>query len=112
MYLPGALLTVGAAFRQFPEIQWLTSLFKVQWDSHGRETRRYWVQGFSGEAVGHFLDYAAKLIGKGDLSKAVDSLKKVIESAPGRVKVREQLAQIESRMRDLESEKRTIKEEP
>jgi tetratricopeptide (TPR) repeat protein len=51
-------------------------------------------QGFSGEAVGYFLEYAGKLIEKGDLPKAVDSLKQVIEAAPGRVKVREQLAEV------------------
>ena len=51
-------------------------------------------QGFSGEAVGYFLEYASKLIDKGDLARAVDSLKKIIESAPGNVRVREQLSEV------------------
>jgi tetratricopeptide (TPR) repeat protein len=54
----------------------------------------YMEQGFSGEAVGYLLEYAGKLIDKGDMDKAAESLRKVIESAPGRVKVREQLAEV------------------
>ena len=54
----------------------------------------YLEQGFSGEAVGYLLDYAGKLIEKGDLDGAADSLRKIIESAPGRVKIREQLAEV------------------
>jgi tetratricopeptide (TPR) repeat protein len=54
----------------------------------------YLEQGFGGEAVGYLLEYAGKLIEKGDLDRAADSLRKIIESAPGRVKVREQLAEV------------------
>jgi tetratricopeptide (TPR) repeat protein len=54
----------------------------------------YFEQGFGGEAVGYVLEYAGKLIGKGDFTRAVDSLKKVIEFAPDKVKVREQLAEV------------------
>ncbi|MFH1312828.1 MAG: DUF6584 family protein [Candidatus Eisenbacteria bacterium] len=54
----------------------------------------YFQQGFGGEAVGYILEYAGKLIDKGDLQRAVDSLKKVIEFAPDKVKVREQLAEV------------------
>jgi len=54
----------------------------------------YLEQGFSGEAVGYLLEFASKLIEKGDLDRAAESLRKIIESAPGRVKVREQLAEV------------------
>jgi tetratricopeptide (TPR) repeat protein len=63
-------------------------------------------QGFSGEAVGYFLEYASKLIDKGDLSRAVDSLKKIIESAPSNVKVREQLSEVYMHL-DLKDEARS-----
>jgi tetratricopeptide (TPR) repeat protein len=63
-------------------------------------------QGFSGEAVGYFLEYAGKLIDKGDLARAVDSLKKVIESVPGNVKVREQLSDVYMHL-DLKDEARS-----
>ncbi len=58
----------------------------------------YFEQGFGGEAVGYVLEYAEKLIDKGDLQRAVDSLKKVIEFAPDKVKVREQLAEVYSHL--------------
>lgn len=63
-------------------------------DAHRLLGDLYFEQGFGGEAVGYFLEYAAKLIDKGDLTRAVDSLKKVIESAPDRTGVREQLAEV------------------
>jgi tetratricopeptide (TPR) repeat protein len=63
-------------------------------------------QGFTSEAIGYFLEYAGKLIDKGDLPRAVDSLKKVIEAAPGRVKVREQLAEVYTHL-DLKDEARS-----
>ena len=63
-------------------------------DAHRLLGDLYFEQGFGGEAVGYVLDYAAKLIDKGDLTRAVDSLKKVIEFAPDKVKVREQLAEL------------------
>jgi tetratricopeptide (TPR) repeat protein len=63
-------------------------------DAHRLLGELFLRQGFSSEAVGYFLEYAGRLIDKGDLPRAVDSLKKVIESAPGRVKVREQLAEV------------------
>lgn len=50
VYLPGAFRTIGSVFRQFPEVQWLTSLHKVQWDENGRETKRYKVKGFNRRA--------------------------------------------------------------
>jgi glycosyltransferase involved in cell wall biosynthesis len=50
VFLPGAFLTIGSVFRQLPEVQWLTSLYKVQWDENGHETRRYQVKGFNRRA--------------------------------------------------------------
>ena len=49
-YLPGAFLTVGSVFRQLPEVQWLTSLYKVSWDENGAEIKRYKVIGFNRRA--------------------------------------------------------------
>jgi len=54
----------------------------------------YLDQGFAGESAGYFLEYAEKLIEKGDLVKAAETLRQVIEAAPGTVKVREQLAEV------------------
>jgi tetratricopeptide (TPR) repeat protein len=54
----------------------------------------YLEQSFSGEAIGYFLEYAEKLAASGDMQKAAEALKKVIETAPGRVGVREQLANV------------------
>jgi len=51
-------------------------------------------QGFESEASNYFLEFASKLIAKGDLRRAVDALKRVIEFAPTSVRVREQLAQV------------------
>jgi len=66
----------------------------------------YLEQGFSGEAVGYLLEYSSKLIEKGDLERAADSLRKIIESAPGRVKVREELAEVYLHL-DLKDEARS-----
>jgi tetratricopeptide (TPR) repeat protein len=66
----------------------------------------YMEQGFSGEAVGYLLEFAGKLIEKGDLDRAAESLRKIIESAPGRVKVREQLAEVYTHL-GLEDEARS-----
>jgi tetratricopeptide (TPR) repeat protein len=63
-------------------------------DAHRLLGDLYFEQGFGGEAVGYFLEYAGKLIDKGDLGRAVDSLKRIIEFAPDKVKVREQLAEV------------------
>jgi tetratricopeptide (TPR) repeat protein len=54
----------------------------------------YIEQGFTGEAVGHLLDYSCKLIEKGHMDRAAEALRRVIEFAPGKVKVREQLAEV------------------
>lgn len=54
----------------------------------------YLQQNFTGEAVGYFLEYAERLIELGDMQKAAEALKKVIETAPGKVNVREQLANV------------------
>lgn len=50
VYLPGALQAVGSVFHTLPEVEWLTSLWKVQWDENSREIRRYQVKGFSRKA--------------------------------------------------------------
>ncbi len=51
-------------------------------------------QGFESEASNYFLELASKLIARGDLTRAVEALKRVIEFAPTSVKVREQLAEV------------------
>lgn len=54
----------------------------------------YLEQSFTGEAIGYFLEYAEKLVTAGDMPNAAEALKKVIETAPGRVQVREKLAAV------------------
>jgi tetratricopeptide (TPR) repeat protein len=54
----------------------------------------YLEQSFTGEAIGYFLEYAEKLAAQGDMQNAAEALKRVIETAPGRVNVREQLANV------------------
>jgi tetratricopeptide (TPR) repeat protein len=54
----------------------------------------YLDQGFASEAAGYFLEYAEKTIAGGQLAKAAEVLRTVIESAPGTVRVREQLADV------------------
>jgi tetratricopeptide (TPR) repeat protein len=63
-------------------------------DAHRLLGELYLEQGFAGEAVGHFLEYVSKLIDKNDRKRAAEVLRKVIESAPGSVKIREQLADV------------------
>jgi tetratricopeptide (TPR) repeat protein len=63
-------------------------------DAHRLLGELYIEQGFSGEAVGYLLDYSAKLIEKGHMERAAEALRRVIEFAPGRVKIREQLADV------------------
>ena len=50
VYLPHALRTMGTVFEELPEVEWLTSLWKVQWDENSREINRYKVKGFSRKA--------------------------------------------------------------
>lgn len=50
IYLPGAFHMIGSVFRQFQNIDWITSLWKVQWDHKGHEIRRYQVNGFDRRA--------------------------------------------------------------
>lgn len=50
LYVPGALGIIGAVFSQLPRIEWLTSLYKIQYNEDGQETARYRVSGFSGGA--------------------------------------------------------------
>jgi tetratricopeptide (TPR) repeat protein len=54
----------------------------------------YLEQSFTGEAIGYFLEYAEKLASRNDMENAAEALKKVIETAPGRVNVREKLAEV------------------
>lgn len=50
LYEPGALNIIGQVFRQQPQIEWLTSLYKVKCDEAGTETARYQIDGFCREA--------------------------------------------------------------
>jgi tetratricopeptide (TPR) repeat protein len=54
----------------------------------------YLEQSFTGEAIGYFLEYAEKLVAQGAMEEAAEALKRVIETAPGKVVVREQLANV------------------
>ncbi len=54
----------------------------------------YLDQNFTGEAIGYFLEYAEKLAAAGEMKNAAEALKKVIETAPARVQVREKLAEV------------------
>jgi tetratricopeptide (TPR) repeat protein len=63
-------------------------------DAHRLLGELYIEQGFSGEAVGYLLEYSGKLIEKGHMDRAAEALRRVIEFAPGRVRVREQLAEV------------------
>ena len=56
-------------------------------DAHRLLGELYIEQGFGGEAVGYLLEYSSKLIEKGHMDRAAESLRRVIEFAPGRVKV-------------------------
>ena len=46
-YTPWAFEVVGEIFARFPEVQWVTSLFPILWDSRGRATRCKYTPGFS-----------------------------------------------------------------
>ena len=54
----------------------------------------YLDQGFASESATYFLEFAEKLIAAHNLVRASEILKQVIEAAPARVKVREQLADV------------------
>lgn len=47
VYLPGAFHTIASVFRDVPDVEWVTSLWKVQWDENSRESRRYRVGPFN-----------------------------------------------------------------
>jgi hypothetical protein len=50
LYVPGALQSVGSAFRSEAQVEWVTSAWKVKIDEQGNESRRYRVPGFSRRA--------------------------------------------------------------
>src|SRR5688500_8895612 len=56
-YLPGALSMAGEIFAQFPEIEWLTTLYPVHWDDRGRPIRVDHIPGFNREGffAGEYL---------------------------------------------------------
>jgi glycosyltransferase involved in cell wall biosynthesis len=53
MYCPGAFQIAASVFRDFPEVQWLSSLAPLQWDRHGNRAYEGRIPGFSKAA---FLD--------------------------------------------------------
>lgn len=57
LYLPSALFTLASIFCRFPEIQWLTSRYKVKCDESGNQTACYAVPGFSRQAFLHGLHF-------------------------------------------------------
>lgn len=62
-YLPGSLSMVGEIFAQFPEIEWLTTLYPVHWDDQGRPVRADFVRGFNrdGFFAGEYLPAPGEL---------------------------------------------------
>jgi glycosyltransferase involved in cell wall biosynthesis len=56
-YTPWAFRVVGEIFATFPQVQWLTTLFPIIWDSRGLATRCKYTPGFSREGFlrGHYL---------------------------------------------------------
>lgn len=58
MYLPGALVMVGQIFRDFPEVEWISSLRPGGWDADGLFTGTDTRTGFSKSAFmdGYHLD--------------------------------------------------------
>src|SRR3954463_8153147 len=46
-YTPWAFHVVGEIFATFPQVQWLTTLFPIIWDSRGLATRCKYTPGFS-----------------------------------------------------------------
>lgn len=47
MYLPGALSVVAEIFERYPQIEWLTTLYPLRWDTAGRVVRCSARAGFS-----------------------------------------------------------------
>jgi len=50
-YLPGALAVVGEIFAHFPQIEWLTTLFPINWDTRDRAVHQEALRGFSAAAL-------------------------------------------------------------
>ena len=55
----------------------------------------YLEQNFSGEAAGYFLEYAGKLAERGEMQKAAEQLRRILQSDPANSKAREFLERIE-----------------
>ncbi len=49
LYETNALNIIGSVFGQFPQVEWLTSLFKIKSDESGNEIAKYQINGFSKE---------------------------------------------------------------
>lgn len=60
MYLPGALEMVAEIFAQHPEVAWISTLHRLDWDDRGRAVAISKVEGFSREAFlrGEYLSCA------------------------------------------------------
>ena len=48
-FCPWAFSVVGEIFAQFPQVEWLTTLFPIIWDAQGRATHCRATEGFSKE---------------------------------------------------------------
>lgn len=57
LYKPGALKLVGRVFARFPQIEWLTSLYKTKCDEAGNETDCYPVKGYNRRAFVKGLNF-------------------------------------------------------
>lgn len=50
LYEKNAFWTVADVFSKFPQIEWLTSLYKIRYDEQGKEIARYKINGFNRKA--------------------------------------------------------------
>jgi len=53
LYTPSCLSVVGEVFAQFPEVQWITTLYPIVWDRDGRAVRCSKHDGFSKQGFYH-----------------------------------------------------------
>jgi glycosyltransferase involved in cell wall biosynthesis len=53
MYLPGALQAVAEVFAEFPEVEWISSLFPVTWNAAGIALEMLATGGFNKESFRH-----------------------------------------------------------
>jgi len=50
IYVSNAFKVVGSVFNSFPQIEWLTSLYKIKWNGNSKEIASYKIKGFNKRA--------------------------------------------------------------